>query len=94
MINNSVCFSSCMPPPIITLTEAINDFSILQITTGSGLADNCCIKWSYSLDGAIWSSWMPYESAANILFEQLMGTAVAPRKQFIKEHSKEATYAI
>jgi DNA gyrase subunit B len=31
---------------------------------------------------------------ANILFEQLMGTAVAPRKQFIKEHSKEATYAI
>ena len=33
-------------------------------------------------------------NAANILFEQLMGTAVAPRKQFIKEHSKEATYAI
>lgn len=69
MINNSVCFSSCMPPQIITLTEAINDFSILQITTGSGLADNCCIKWSYSLDGAIWSSWMPYESAASILFD-------------------------
>ena len=32
--------------------------------------------------------------AANILFEQLMGTAVTPRKQFIKEHSKEATYAV
>ena len=32
--------------------------------------------------------------AANILFEQLMGTGVTARKQFIKEHSKEATYAI
>ncbi len=28
----------------------------------------------------------------NILFEQLMGTGVTARKQFIKEHSKEATY--
>ena len=32
--------------------------------------------------------------AANILFEQLMGTGVTARKQFIKEHSKEAPYAI
>ena len=32
--------------------------------------------------------------AANILFEQLMGTGVTARKQFIKNHSKEATYAI
>lgn len=31
---------------------------------------------------------------ANILFDNLMGTAVIPRKEFIKEHSKEATYAI
>lgn len=31
--------------------------------------------------------------AANILFDQLMGTAIAPRKEFIKAHSKEATYA-
>lgn len=31
---------------------------------------------------------------ANILFDNLMGTAVVPRKEFIKEHSKEATYAI
>lgn len=30
----------------------------------------------------------------NSLFEQLMGTGVVARKQFIKEHSKEATYAI
>ena len=29
---------------------------------------------------------------ADILFEQLMGTGVTARKQFIKEHSKEATY--
>ena len=28
----------------------------------------------------------------SILFEQLMGTGVAARKQFIKEHSAEATY--
>ena len=32
--------------------------------------------------------------AAAMLFENLMGTAVLPRKTFIKEHSKEATYAI
>lgn len=32
--------------------------------------------------------------ATNSLFEQLMGTGVVARKQFIKEHSKEATYAI
>ena len=30
--------------------------------------------------------------AADILFEQLMGTGVTARKQFIKEHSHEATY--
>lgn len=28
----------------------------------------------------------------NILFDQLMGTGVAARKAYIKEHSKEATY--
>ena len=32
--------------------------------------------------------------AADILFDQLMGTGVTARKQFIKEHSKEATYEI
>lgn len=31
-------------------------------------------------------------NAANILFEQLMGAAVAPRKAFIQAHSAEATY--
>ena len=30
--------------------------------------------------------------STNILFEQLMGTGVVARKQYIKEHSKEATY--
>lgn len=28
----------------------------------------------------------------NILFDQLMGTGITARKQYIKEHSKEATY--
>ena len=31
-------------------------------------------------------------NAANALFDQLMGTASAPRKEYIKIHSKEATY--
>lgn len=31
---------------------------------------------------------------ADKLFDDLMGAAVIPRKAFIKEHSKEATYAI
>ena len=31
-------------------------------------------------------------NAANALFNQLMGTAAAPRKEYIKIHSKEATY--
>ena len=31
-------------------------------------------------------------NAANALFDQLMGTAAAPRKEYIKVHSKEATY--
>lgn len=30
--------------------------------------------------------------AADKLFEDLMGSGVAARKQYIKEHSKEATY--
>ena len=30
--------------------------------------------------------------AADVLFEQLMGTGVTARKEFIKLHSKEATY--
>ena len=32
--------------------------------------------------------------AADILFDSLMGTAAAPRKKFIQEHSKEATYGV
>ena len=32
--------------------------------------------------------------ATDVLFEQLMGTAATPRKKFIQEHSKEATYGI
>lgn len=31
--------------------------------------------------------------AADKLFEDLMGQAIMPRKEFIKQHSKEATYA-
>ena len=31
-------------------------------------------------------------AATNRLFDNLMGTAVVPRKMYIKEHSKEATY--
>ena len=31
--------------------------------------------------------------ALNELFDNLMGQAIAPRKEFIKTHSKEATYA-
>lgn len=31
-------------------------------------------------------------NAANQLFDNLMGTAVTPRKNYIKLHSKEATY--
>ena len=33
-------------------------------------------------------------NAANALFDQLMGTAAAPRKEYIKIHSKEATYNV
>ena len=32
--------------------------------------------------------------AANELFETLMGQSASLRKEYIKEHSKEATYAI
>ena len=32
--------------------------------------------------------------ATDALFETLMGTAPTPRKKFIQEHSKEATYGI
>jgi len=28
------------------------------------------------------------------LFDDLMGTAIVPRKEFIKQYSKEATYGI
>ena len=30
--------------------------------------------------------------AADILFEQLMGTTITARKEYIKAHSREATY--
>lgn len=30
----------------------------------------------------------------DILFDDLMGTSAVKRKEFIKEHSKEATYAV
>lgn len=31
-------------------------------------------------------------TAADVLFDQLMGTGVTARKEYIKLHSKEATY--
>ena len=31
-------------------------------------------------------------AAANVLFDQLMGLGVAPRKKFIQDHSKEASF--
>ena len=31
-------------------------------------------------------------NATNKLFDDLMGTAITPRKLYIKEHSMEATY--
>ena len=31
-------------------------------------------------------------NAADVLFDQLMGTGVVSRKEFIRLHSKEATY--
>ena len=31
-------------------------------------------------------------NAANVLFDQLTGTGIVARKEFIKLHSKEATY--
>ena len=31
-------------------------------------------------------------NAADVLFDQLMGTGVTARKEYIKLHSKEATY--
>ena len=31
---------------------------------------------------------------ANVLFDQLMGTGVAPRKKYIQDHSKEAQYGV
>jgi DNA gyrase subunit B len=33
-------------------------------------------------------------TAANRLFDQLMGTGVAPRKKYIQDHSKEAQYGV
>ena len=32
--------------------------------------------------------------ATDVLFDHLMGTSAQPRKKFIQEHSKEATYGI
>ena len=32
--------------------------------------------------------------AADVLFDQLMGTGVAPRKKYIQDHSKEAQYGV
>ena len=32
-----------------------------------------------------------YQEAADKLFEDLMGTAIVPRKAYIKKHSKEAS---
>lgn len=32
--------------------------------------------------------------AADVLFDQLMGTGVAPRKKYIQDHSKEAEYGV
>ena len=66
---NTYCLETCAPEQIVALDYAVDDFSLLQIFNGSTPYCNTCIKWAYSTDGVIWSCWMSYDEAANILFE-------------------------
>ena len=66
---NTYCLETCAPEQIVTLDYAVDDFSLLQIFNGSTPYCNECLKWAYSTDGVIWSCWMSYDEAANILFE-------------------------
>ena len=66
---NTYCLETCAPEQIVTLDYAVDDFSLLQIFNGNTPYCNECIKWAYSTDGVIWSCWMSYDEAANILFE-------------------------
>lgn len=66
---NTYCLDTCAPEQIVTLDYAVDDFSLLRIFNGRTPYCNECIKWAYSTDGVIWSCWMSYDEAANILFE-------------------------
>lgn len=71
MNNNNTCIQNCLPAQSLNINTAIDDFSNISIyDQNENKYDNECLEWSYSMDNVIWSCWMTYTEAANILFEQ------------------------
>ena len=82
---NTYCLETCAPEQIVTLDYAVDDFSLLQIFNGNTPYCNECIKWAYSTDGVIWSCWMSYDEAANILFESQTDYYIKVKKHILSD---------
>lgn len=60
----------CAPAQVISVNDAVNDFSTIQLYNSNGSEINKeCLEYSYSLDGVNWSCWLSYNDAGKILFE-------------------------
>ena len=60
----------CAPAQVVSINDAVNDFSTIQLYNSNGSEINKeCLEYSYSLDGVNWSCWLSYNDAGKILFE-------------------------
>lgn len=68
-MNTKIQLNGCAPAQVVNFSTAVNDFSLLEISSTSGIIDNENLEWSYSVDGTTWSCWMSYANAMTNLFD-------------------------
>ena len=68
-MNTKIQLNGCAPAQVVNFSTAVNDFSLLEISSTSCIIDNENLEWSYSVDGTTWSCWMSYANAITNLFD-------------------------
>jgi hypothetical protein len=66
---NTINLGVCSPSQVININIAVNDFSLLEFYNNNIVLNNEELEWSYSTDSVVWSCWMSYDKAGNILFD-------------------------
>ena len=68
-MNQQNCFNNCSPNQVATITNAINDISLLKFFNNDSLYCNDCLEYSYSVDNVTWSCWLKYNDVQKLLVD-------------------------